>query len=121
MSYPFLNRPLRSAHRQAQIRYEQSRRLLLERERQVVLGVRDSVRNLERIEERIEVLGKTIEGSRDKVEFANVNFQLGRASNLDITDAQKDLTEAESDLVEEVVNYRVELARLEALLGGSLP
>jgi outer membrane protein len=120
LSYPLLNKPLGSAYQQAQLRYQQGRRLLLEAERQVALDVRDSVRNLQRSEERIEVLQKTIEGSRDKVEFANVNFQLGRASNLDITDAQKDLTEAESDLVEEVMNHRVEFARLEKLLGGSL-
>jgi len=119
VSYPFLNRPLESAHRQAQLRYEQSRRLLLEAERQVVLQVRDSIRNIRRSEDRIEVVQKTIEGSRDKVEFANVNFQLGRASNLDITDAQKDLTEAEGDLVEEIMSHRVELARLERILGGS--
>jgi outer membrane protein TolC len=119
-SYPILNKPRASAHKAAQIRHEQGRRLLLEAERQIVLQVRDSARNLERIEEQIEVLDKTIQGARDKVEFANVNFQLGRASNLDITDAQKDLVEAESDWVEEVANYYVERARLQALLGGSL-
>ncbi len=121
LSYPILNRERGNAHRQERLRWEQSLRQLEETERQVVLGVRESVRNLRRSEERIDVLQKTIVGSRDKVEFANVNFQLGRASNLDITDAQKDLTEAESDLVDEIMNHRVELARLEKLLGGALP
>ncbi len=120
VAMPILNKPLGDAYRAAQLRQEQSQRLRQEVERQTVLEVRDTARNLRRIEERIAVLTKEIQGARDKVEFANVNFQLGRASNLDITDAQEDLVNAESDFVDEVVSYRVELARLEQLLGGSL-
>jgi outer membrane protein TolC len=68
----------------------------------------------------MEVLKKTIEGAKDKVEFANVNFQLGRADNFDITDAQKDLIEGELDYNDELVSYYIALARLEELLGGSI-
>src|SRR5262245_15907668 len=117
-SYPILNKPLGNAYKAAQLRHQESERVLVDRERQVVLRVRDAARNLQRITERIDVIEKTIQGAREKAEFANVNFQLGRASNLDITDAQKDLVEAESDWVDEVVSHHVELARLEALLGG---
>ena len=120
VAMPILNKPLGDTYRAAQLRHEQGQRLRQEAERQTVLEVRDTARNLRRIEERIAVLTKEIQGAREKVEFANVNFQLGRASNLDITDAQEDLVNAESDFVDEVVSYRVELARLEQLLGGSL-
>ncbi|HZL86173.1 MAG TPA: TolC family protein [Candidatus Krumholzibacteria bacterium] len=120
VAMPILNKPLGDNYRAAQLRHERGQKLRQEAERQTVLEVRDTARNLRRIEERIEVLTKEIQGARDKVEFANVNFQLGRASNLDITDAQEDLVNAESDFVDEVVSYRVELARLEQLLGGSL-
>ncbi len=119
-SYPILNKTLGNAHRAAALRLEQGRALVDEAERRVILEVRQSARNQQRIEERIQVLDKEIQGARDKVEFATVNFQLGRASNLDITDAQEDLVNAESDYVDEVVDYRVELARLEELLGGTL-
>lgn len=121
ITMPLLNKTLGSAHRAAQLRLEQGQKLLDEARRQVVLQVRDSARNLRRIEERLSVLEIEIRGARDKVEFANVNFQLGRASNLDITDAQEDLVNAESDYVDEAVDYRVELARLERILGGALP
>jgi outer membrane protein TolC len=40
---------------------------------------------------------RTSSGAQAKVEYAKVNFQLGCASNLDITDAQKDLLDAETD------------------------
>ena len=119
VAMPILNKPLGDTYRAAQLRHERGQKLHQEAERQTVLEVRDTARNLRRIEERIAVLTKEIQGAREKVEFANVNFQLGRASNLDITDAQEDLVNAESDFVDEVVSYRVELARLEQLLGGS--
>lgn len=118
-SYPLFNKPLGNAYRAAQIRQEAARQLLAETERQVVLQVQDSVRKLQSSDERLSVLEKTIQGAREKVEFANVSFQLGRASNLDITDAQKDLVDAETDYVDEMVNYQVELARLESILGGA--
>jgi len=84
------------------------------------LNVRDAVRNLQRSQDRISILKKNIEGAQAKVEFARVNFQLGRASNLDITDAQKDLLDAETDFVNELVFYRQGLARLDQLTGGSM-
>lgn len=120
MSYPLLPRAPGGAYRQARLEYDQSRRLLADAERQVVLDVRDAVRNLQRSQDRISILEKNIEGARAKVEFAKVNFQLGRASNLDITDAQKDLLTAETDHVNELVTYRLGAARLEQLLGGSI-
>jgi outer membrane protein len=120
VSYPLLNKQLGSDYTAARLAYDQSRRIVVDTERQVVLSVRDAVRNLQRGLERIEILRKNIQGAQAKVEFAKVNFQLGRASNLDITDAQKDLLDAETDHVNELVVYRQELARLEQLLGGSI-
>lgn len=120
LSYPLFNKAPGNNYRRARLEYESSRRLVVEVERQLTLEVRDAVRNLQRITDRISILERNIEGARAKVEFATVNFQLGRASNLDITDAQKDLLDAETDHVNELVNYRVEAARLEQLLGGAL-
>lgn len=120
LSVPIMSKRPRAEKRAAQLRHEQARRALVEAERQVGLLVRDAIRDLQRSSDRIQVLNKTIEGAKDKVEFANVNFQLGRADNFDITDAQKDLIEAETDYVDEIVSYRIALARLEQLLGGTL-
>lgn len=120
LSYPLFNKTPGNNYRRARLEYEQSRRLVVELERRLTLEVRDAVRNLQRFTDRISILERNIEGARAKVEFATVNFQLGRASNLDITDAQKDLLDAETDHVNELVNYRVEVARLEQLLGGTL-
>jgi multidrug efflux system outer membrane protein len=120
LSYPFLNKTLGGLHERAGLEYEQQRRAALQVERQTILNVRDAVRNLQRSQDRISILKKNIEGAQAKVEFARVNFQLGRASNLDITDAQKDLLDAETDFVNELVFYRQSLARLDQLTGGSM-
>jgi outer membrane protein len=120
VAYPLLPKALNGTYRQATLDSEQIHRALVIAERQVVLAVRDGVRNLQRSQERIAILQKNIQGAQGKLDFADVNFRLGRASNLDITDAQRDLLDAETDLVNELVNYRLERARLESVLGGAL-
>ncbi len=54
------------------------------------------------------------------MDFATVNFQIGRASNLDISEAQKDLLDAETEHKNELVKHRVERSRLEQLLSSAL-
>ena len=36
------------------------------------------------------------------------------------SDAQKDLLDAETDYINEVIDYRLQVARIEALVGGPL-
>ncbi len=120
VAYPLLPKSLNGAYRQAALEVDQTQRVLDIAERQVVLAVREGVRNLQRSQDRVGILQKNIEGAQAKLDFATVNFRLGRASNLDITDAQRDLLDAETDLVNELVDYRLERARLESVLGGPL-
>jgi outer membrane protein len=118
LSYPLGNKVLGSAYRRSRLVHQQSERILEDAERQVVLEVRTAIRALRNNVERLGILDKNIEGARDKLEFATVNFQLGRASNLDITESQKDLLDAEVDYVNAVVDYRIQVSRIEQLLGG---
>ena len=118
MSYPLGNKSRGAVHRRALEILEQSQRNLEDVERQLMLDLRTALRSLDNSLERVAILSKNIEGARDKLEFASVNFQLGRASNLDIVDAQKDLLDAETDYINEVIDYRVQLATVEALIGG---
>jgi outer membrane protein TolC len=118
LSYPIGNKVLGSAYRRSRLVHQQSERILEDAEHQVVLEVRTAIRALRNNVERLGILDKNIEGARDKLEFATVNFQLGRASNLDITESQKDLLDAEVDYVNAVVDYRIQVSRIEQLLGG---
>jgi outer membrane protein TolC len=117
-SYPLGNRTLGEAFREKRYAHDQALILLADTQRQISLDVRSAVRALESTVERLGILKKNIEGAQNKLEFATVNFQLGRASNLDITDAQKDLLKAQTDYVNAIVDYQVRLATIEALVGG---
>jgi outer membrane protein TolC len=118
LTVPLGNKILGNQYRNAKLVYQQSLRLQDEIENRTVLEMRTAIRALANNVERLEILSKSIEGARDKLEYANVNFQLGRASNLDVTDAQKDLVDAETDYINEVIDYRIQLARIEQLVGG---
>jgi outer membrane protein TolC len=47
-------------------------------------------------------------------------FRLGRASNLDIIDAQEALFKAQNQYVSKLVDYHIQLALLESLTGQPL-
>ena len=47
-------------------------------------------------------------------------FNLGRASNFDVTDAQKDLIKGRGDYVRKLADYHTQLAVLESLTGREL-
>ena len=58
--------------------------------------------------------------SEGKLEIAKSRFALGVATNLDITDSQKDLLDAEIDLLESIRDYNIGLAELERSVGGPI-
>lgn len=118
LSYPLFNLAARADHQRAKIALKQIERTLVDARRAVVLDVRSVIRNLRNSEERVKILLKNIEAAQEKVKFATTMFNMGRASNLDITDAQEDLLSAEVEFVQELADYYIEQARLEQLLGG---
>jgi outer membrane protein TolC len=115
---PIGNKALGHAYKRTQWINKASEYVRKDVEEQMVTDIRAAVRNLQNSTLRLTILEKEMEGARDKLEFATINFQLGRASNLDVTDAQKDLLDAETDYVNKVVDYLVGLAQIEALIGG---
>ncbi len=118
LSYPLFNLAARADHQRTKIARKQIERTLENARRAVILDVRSVIRNLRNSEERVKILLKNIEAAQEKVEFATTMFNMGRASNLDITDAQEDLLSAEVELVQELADYYIEQARLEQILGG---
>lgn len=118
ISYPILNMNASANRQRAILAQRQLEKSLEDARRKVILAVRNSARNLVNSTQRIKILLKNIDAAKEKVIFATTMFNMGRASNLDITDAQEDLLKAEVNYVEELADYYVELARLEQLLGG---
>ncbi|RMG68911.1 MAG: TolC family protein [Calditrichaeota bacterium] len=117
LSYPLFNKSAVAKAQKLRIAKTQEMLKLEDFRRQIVLQIRDIVRSIHTNVEEIKVLKQTIEAAKEKVQFATVMFNLGRASNFDITDAQQALLKAEIQLAGKLVNYHSQLAILESLVG----
>jgi outer membrane protein TolC len=101
--------------RRAELDQAQDRLKILER--QLTLRVREIVRTVRSSAEEVRSIQQTIDAADDKLQFATAMFNLGRASNLDITDARADLVKARTQMVKKLVDYNAQLALLESLTG----
>jgi outer membrane protein TolC len=117
LSYPLFNREAAASAQVAQIGISQEQDRLVDMQRQIKVSVRTIVRSIYSIIEEIKTLERSIEAAEQKVSFATSMFNLGRASNLDITDAQEALLKNQSEYVRNLVDYRIQLALLESLTG----
>jgi outer membrane protein TolC len=120
LSYSFLDRAAAANAENAQITLSQQQDNVLNLKRQLALSVRNIVRNTRSSIEAINTLKRSIEVANQKVEFASAMFNMGRASNLDITDAQESLLKAQTQYVRELVDYHIQLALLESLTGQTI-
>ncbi|MFQ5627998.1 MAG: TolC family protein, partial [bacterium] len=102
---------------QADIALSQERTRLVDTKRQIILDIRRIIRSIYANIQAIEVLKKNIEAANEKVRFATTMFNLGRASNLDITDAQQVLLRTEILYLKKMTDYQLLLAQLETLIG----
>lgn len=93
--------------------YTQSQRTIELEVREIEIRLRESIG-------RLRGLIRGVEQAREKREIAQVRFELGRADNLDITDAEGDLVSAESDLLRAVVDYASNIALLEARIASPI-
>ena len=119
-SVPLGNVAARSALAQAEIAHSRLLEARSQTRRQIELEVRAAVIKLEKSVERMKALTAAIEQAKGKLEVGKVQFALGQATNLDITDAQQALLSAETDLLTAIVDYTVGVAELEARIAGPL-
>ena len=115
--YPLFDRSAegQAITRRAELSQAQDQLKLLER--QLTLRVREIVRTVRSSAEEVKSIQQTIDAADDKLQFATAMFNLGRASNLDITDARSDLVKARTQMVKKLVDYNSQLALLESLTG----
>ena len=90
------------------------------RQRVIEIEVREIEIRLRESIGRLRDLIHSVEQARAKREIALARFELGRADNLDIKNADEDLVEAESDLLRAVVGYASNLALLEARIASPI-
>lgn len=117
LSYSFLDRAANAKVQQMQIALSQQEDRLVDLQRKLIVRIRDVVRSAYSIGEEVKAIKRSIEAAEQKVTFATTMFNLGRASNLDITDAQEALLKAQTAYVRKVVEYHTQLALLESIIG----
>ncbi|MDZ7291730.1 MAG: TolC family protein [candidate division KSB1 bacterium] len=117
LSYSFLSRDAAASAENAQIALSQQEDRLLDLQRQIVRNIRDIVRSVYTGAEELSAIKRGIEVAEEKLAFATTMFNLGRASNFDITDAQEFLLKAQNQYLSKLVDYHTQLALLESLTG----
>jgi outer membrane protein TolC len=117
LAYPLFDRSAEgeTISRRAEVSQAEDQLKLLER--RLTLRVREIVRTVRTSAAEVQSIQQTIDAADDKLQFATAMFNLGRASNLDITDARTDLVKARTQMVKKLVDYNAQLALLESLTG----
>ncbi len=108
---PFDRKQERNAYRAALIAEERARRDEELAEDRVELEVRDAWRTLDQAKRAYEIAVKGVELNKRRVEEQALLSELGRATILNLVDAQNDLTGAENNLTGALVSHTI--ARLQ--------
>lgn len=90
--------------------------------RKTILGALGEVANtlsaFESSAEAIEIQARRVEASREAMRLANLRFQAGTTSFLEVLDAQRQLLAAETDQAQSLLDRRTALISLYLALGG---
>lgn len=110
---PLQRKAQRNAWRSTQISVEQARRGLQLIEDQLDLDIRDAVRRLRSIEERVVLQEGQIEQERGAVTVIEIRYESGQADNRDLLEARQALVNARNALIRLKVDHFI--ARLNLL------
>jgi outer membrane protein TolC len=113
MEVPLQRKAQRNAYRSALISLEQARRGLQQQEDQLDLTIRDAVRNLKSLEERIVLQQDQIESDRRAATVNQILYEQDKIENRDLLEARQGLVDAENTLIRLKVDHFV--ARLNLL------
>lgn len=103
----------RASLRRARIELVRGRRALAQLEDDVILSVRESLRELRSAANSLAIQREIAASEEKNSKVARMRFENGEIGNRDLTDAQNSLVDAQDRLVREQVN--VELARVQLL------
>ena len=87
----------------------------------VELEVRSAYLNLLEAKTLIDVQRETVEQAQESVRIANLRYENGMITSVELTDAQLALSQAEVNRLQSLHDYAVGLARLEKAIGQKIP
>lgn len=87
----------------------------------IELEVRSAYLNLLEAKTLINVQKETVEQAQESVRIANLRYESGMITSVELTDAQLALSQAEVNRLQSLHDYAVGLARLEKAIGQKIP
>ncbi|MBN1272464.1 MAG: TolC family protein [Candidatus Aminicenantes bacterium] len=86
----------------------------------VEFEVRQAILSLNEARESLLSQGKNVEQAEESLRIADLNFQEGMATTLDVSSAQAALTQAKTNYTQALFDYVLSLAQLEKAMGTGL-
>jgi outer membrane protein TolC len=114
---PLQQKSERNNYRSAQISLEQARRALALQEDQLDLDIRDELRRLKSIEERIALQEEQIIQEQAAVTVTQIRYESGKLENRDLLEARQALVNAQNALIRLKVEHFVARLTLQKDLG----
>ena len=87
----------------------------------IELEVRSAYLNLLEARTLIDVQRETVGQAQESVRIANLRYENGMITSVELTDAQLALSQAEVNRLQSLHDYVVGLARLEKAIGQKIP
>ena len=87
----------------------------------IELEVRSAYLNLLEAKTLIDVQRETVEQAQESVRIANLRYENGMITSVELTDAQLALSQAEVNRLQSLHDYAVGVARLEKAIGQKIP
>ncbi|MGD2294528.1 MAG: TolC family protein [Candidatus Aminicenantes bacterium] len=120
LSVPISNYLTRANYVSAQMELEQSQLELKNTEKQVILDVRNAVRDIESSAKRYDALKVAARHAEKRLEAEEKKLSVGLSTNYFVLQYQEELASIKSQEIKALVDYNLALARLENVLGTSL-
>lgn len=104
--------------REAQLRLEQLKALEAQQKQLIELDVRQAYLNLQAAREELAGADALVASANEALRIANVRFQSGVGTNLEVITAQSTASQAEASKAQALFNYNLARASLERAVGG---
>jgi outer membrane protein len=117
MSLPLQQQRERNSFRLAEIRLDQARRGLELLEDNLNLQIRNAIRNLHSIEQRIELQAQQVLAEQRAVEVMRIRFESDNVSNRDLLEARRAFVGTQNELIRLKVEHFISRLQLQKDLG----
>jgi outer membrane protein TolC len=106
--------------REAELRAEQLKASEAQLRQGIELEVRRAIINHGSAVEEVATADKAVESALEQLRIANVRFQAGVSTNLEVVTAQAALSQAEGNRIQALFNVNLARAQLERAAGGAV-